>query len=51
MTWLINPGLAISVPLTVKGVIFPWEYTLYYVNGFFSVSSKGEMGVGAHLAL
>ena len=48
--WLINPGLAISVPSTVKGVISPWEYTLYYVNGFSSVASKGEMGVGAYLA-
>ena len=51
MTWLINPALPISVPLTVRGVISPWEYTLYHVNGFSSVASKGEMGVGAHLAL
>ena len=51
MTWLINPGLAISVPLTVRGVFSPGEYTLYYVNGFSFVASKGEMGVGAHLAL
>ena len=51
MMWLINHALPISVPLTVRGVISPWEYTLYHVNGFSSVASKGEMGVGVHLAL